>query len=200
MNGEPKIQRNRITTSGMPGRHSWLLSLLLAALTLVAATPSGFLTYDISTTGWAFTATASADHTFVRLSADSLDPGAPLNNYYWDLELESANGIPLAPGLYSGATRWPFNAPTEPGMWLSGNHRGDNIITGFFRVNDVEFGSGTTVTRFSVDFRQYDEGNPNNWVDGQWRFNAVPEPGLWALLATGALMLFWSRRRAAALR
>src|SRR4051812_37730532 len=50
----------------------------------------GYLNYSITPAdGWVFTATGSTDHTFVRLSADDPRPGAPLSNYYWDLELEA---------------------------------------------------------------------------------------------------------------
>lgn len=145
----------------------------------------GYLTYEISpATNWSFSATASADHTYVRLSADSNVPNAPTSNYYWDLELESPDANPLAPGTYTGAARYPFNPAGVPGLTLSGNHRGNNENAGYFTVLQAEFGAGNIVNRFSVNFRQYDEGNLNNWVDGQFRFNAVvPEPASLMLFA-----------------
>lgn len=156
----------------------------------------GYLNYSVSpATNWSFTATASPDHTYVRLSARSLDPNAPTSNYYWDLELESPNASPLAPGTYTGATRYPFNDPGEPGLTLSGNHRGNNENAGYFTIFQAEFGAGSIVNRFAVNFRQYDEGNPNNWVDGQFRFNAtVPEPGTMAVVLISTATLARRRR------
>ena len=134
----------------------------------------GYLNYSISpANGWLFSASASANHSFVRLSADDPRPGAPTSNYYWDLSLETPNGGPLLPGFYGGATRYPFNDPGEPGLTLSGNHRGNNQNTGYFTVLEADFGAGASVNRFAVNFRQYDEGNPNNWVDGQFRFKCA---------------------------
>ena len=30
---------------------------------------------------------------------------------HWTAEFAAADGVPLAPGTYEGATRWPFNLP-----------------------------------------------------------------------------------------
>ena len=158
----------------------------------------GYFNYSITPAdGWNFTATGSADRSFIRLSAGDPRPGAPTSNYYWDLELEAPNGGPLVPGLYEGATRYPFNPASEPGLTLSGNHRGNNRNTGYFRVLEADFGPGTTVNRFAVNFRQYDEGNPSHWVDGQFFFNSsIPEPtsALILLAAAAPLLLCRSLR------
>ena len=158
----------------------------------------GYLNYSITPAdGWNFTATGSTDHSFVRLSARDPRPGAPTTNYYWDLELETPNGGPLVPGFYDGATRYPFNDPGEPGLTLSGNHRGNNRNTGYFTVLEGDFGAGTTVNRFAVNFRQYDEGNPNNWVEGQFRYNSlIPEPTALALITAAGPVLLSRRCRA----
>jgi hypothetical protein len=157
----------------------------------------GYLNYSITPAdGWNFTATGSTNHSFVRLSARDPRPGAPLSNYYWDLELESPDGGPLEPGFYNGATRYPFNDPGEPGLTLSGNHRGNNQNTGYFTVLEADFGVGAAVNRFAVNFRQYDEGNPNNWVDGQFRYNSlIPEPSALVLLGIAGLAATSGRHR-----
>jgi hypothetical protein len=152
----------------------------------------GYLTYEVTpATGWSFSAATTANHHYVKLSARSLDPKAPLSNYYWDLDLEALGNNALTPGYYPNATRYPFNPDTNPGMWLSGNHRGDNQITGYFTVLEADFGPGATVNHFSVDFRQYDEGSPLQWVDGHFQFNATtPEPA-----ATGVVAVAWALMR-----
>jgi hypothetical protein len=157
----------------------------------------GFVNYSVTPAdGWTFSASASADHSYVRLRTRSLDPNAPLNNYYWDLDLEATTGNVLTPGFYPGATRYPFNAANEPGMWLSGNHLGHNTITGYYTVLEAVFGPGTTVNRFAVDFRQYGNGDPNVWVDGKFRFNAtVPEPATFGLLLLAAPAIVVAGRR-----
>ena len=156
----------------------------------------GYLNYSITPAdGWNFTATASADHSFVQLSARDPRP-RPTSNYYWDLRLETPNGGPLVPGFYDGATRYPFNDPGEPGLTLSGNHRGNNENTGYFTVLEADFGPGATVNRFAVNFRQHDEGSASHWVDGQFRFNSlVPEPTALALIATAVPIVLSHRRR-----
>lgn len=160
----------------------------------------GYLNYYVSpATNWTFSASTNSAHTYVGLHARSLDPSAPTSNYYWDLDLESAFDQPLLPGLYENCYRYPFNPTSQPGMWLSGNHRGDNQITGYFRVLEAEY-SGSTVVRFAVEFKQYDEGVLSNWVDGRFFYNStIPEPvavsSLGSALALCALRRPASRRR-----
>lgn len=156
----------------------------------------GYLNYKITPEmGWTFSAISSPGKNYVQLSASR--PRDPqLANYYWDLRLESSFAEALKPGLYEGATRYPFNELNEPGLTLSGNHRGNNRNTGYFRILEVDFGPGDTVNRFAVDFRQYDEGNPNNWVDGQFRYFAtVPEPSSICMVAAAACLAFCAHRR-----
>ena len=144
-------------------------------------------------TGWTFTGTTTTGNTLVTLSARrAQDPG--LNDYYWDLRLAAPQGESIVPGLYEGAARYPFQSPDQPGMTLSGNHRGNNRNAGYFRVLEAEY-SGDRLVRFAVDFKQFDEANPNQWVEGQWRYNAtVPEPAALALLAAPVVLLRGRRR------
>lgn len=44
----------------------------------------------------------------------------------WRLEFAAAGGVPLAAGTYEGATRWPFNEATAPGLSVHGHGRGCN--------------------------------------------------------------------------
>src|SRR3954451_16359285 len=138
----------------------------------------GRSSYFISSeTNWTFYADFDATRNHVALHARRTDPNPPLSDYYWDLDLAPPAGQSLVPGLYDNAARYPFQSPSQPGMWLSGNHRGDNQISGYYHILEAEYGPGNTISRFAVDFRQFDETNPNQWVDGQFRYNStVPEP------------------------
>ncbi|WP_329334106.1 hypothetical protein OG866_12020 [Streptomyces sp. NBC_00663] len=105
--------------------------------------------------------TASQDR--LNISADSTDNGVHLsvdgaNGDWWYLDLTAPSGQTLAPGTYTGATRYPFNEPTEPGLDLSGNGRGCNTLTGEFTITDVEFGPQGYVEKLDASFVQHCEG------------------------------------------
>src|SRR4029079_1875984 len=47
-----------------------------------------------------------------------------LNSLFWSLDLAAPQGQQLGPGTYLNATRYPFQAPTVPGLEFSGDGRG----------------------------------------------------------------------------
>ncbi|GAA4335424.1 hypothetical protein GCM10023086_67910 [Streptomyces venetus] len=106
-------------------------------------------------------ATASQDRMSVSGNSDnrvvtvSVD-GA--NGDWWTLDLAAPSGKALTPGTYTGATRYPFNDGTEPGLSLSGNGRGCNQLTGTFTVSAVEFGPQGYVKKLDATFVQHCEG------------------------------------------
>jgi hypothetical protein len=63
------------------------------------------------------------------------------------------------PGTYEGATRYPFQAATVPGLSVYGNGRGCNTSTGRFIVHTAQFGSTGALERFHASFRQHCEGS-----------------------------------------
>ncbi|WP_299536464.1 hypothetical protein [uncultured Streptomyces sp.] len=95
---------------------------------------------------------ANADNSVVSLSVD----GA--NGDWWYLNLAAPSGSALAPGTYAGATRHPFNGPSEPGLSLDGNGRGCNTLTGSFTIEAVEFGPAGYVETLDATFEQHCEG------------------------------------------
>lgn len=80
------------------------------------------------------------------------------NGDWWYLDLAAPSGQSLAPGVYANATRYPFNEPNEPGLSVSGNGRGCNVLTGSFTVNEVAFGPQGYVQALDATFEQHCEG------------------------------------------
>jgi hypothetical protein len=78
--------------------------------------------------------------------------------HFWDLSFAAANGLPLVPGTYAGATRFPFEGFGEPGLSVDGDGRGCNTLTGSFDVSSVVFDSHDRVGRFEATFEQHCEG------------------------------------------
>ncbi|MFJ8644635.1 hypothetical protein ACIRNI_00690 [Streptomyces sp. NPDC093546] len=98
-------------------------------------------------------ATASQDGGVVSVSVDAA------NGEWWYLDLAAPAGTSLAPGEYTGATRHPFNEPTQPGLSLSGEGRGCNTLTGSFTIGAVELGPNGYVKKLDATFEQHCEGD-----------------------------------------
>jgi heat shock protein HslJ len=114
---------------------------------------SGGQSYSYSTSAKdAITVTASPDDNYVHVSVE----GA--NSDWWDLNIQAPAGQALAPGEYTGATRYPFNAPTVPGLDLTGNGRGCNTSTGSFTIDNVVFGPDGYVQTLDATYEQHCEG------------------------------------------
>lgn len=64
----------------------------------------------------------------------------------------------LEVGSYQGATRYPFNSQTEPGLSVSGNGRGCNQLTGQFEVLEISRDSEGKIEHLAIDFEQHCEG------------------------------------------
>jgi hypothetical protein len=79
------------------------------------------------------------------------------NSDWWSLDLAAPSGQSLAPGIYDGATRWPFQG-AGPGLDLSGNGRGCNTLTGTFTIQNVVFGPRGYVQTLDATYEQHCEG------------------------------------------
>jgi hypothetical protein len=78
---------------------------------------------------------------------------------WWHLDFDAPGDQVLVPGIYTGATRYPFNSGSSPGLSVYGNGRGCNMLTGTFEVLDVHYGAGgSTVESFLATFEQHCEG------------------------------------------
>ena len=92
---------------------------------------------------------------------------------WWNLDFAAPGDVPLVPGTYTGAVRFPFQGATEPGLSLSGDGRGCNTLTGQFTVHQAEYDAEGKPSRLDITFEQHCEGAvPGAY--GELLLNAVP--------------------------
>lgn len=89
----------------------------------------------------------------------------------WWMNIQSADGAPLAIGEYS-AQRWPFQGPGFAGFDFSGDGRGCNELTADFKIIELAYASNGDLAQLSVDFTQYCEYAGAPPLRGQVRFNS----------------------------
>lgn len=133
-------------------------------------------------------------------------PGHSWFSRYFTLGVGAPWGdLTLAPGLYAGASRDGGWGSSGPHLAFSGDGRGNNETSGWFRVLEFEATPGGQVTKAAIDFLQFDGSGGTTWTAGSWRFNSdlpvntsVPEPGRAGLMLIGAAGFLSRRRRALA--
>jgi hypothetical protein len=91
------------------------------------------------------------------------------SNHFFFLDFSAPNNGPLTVGTYTAATRFPFQAPTEPGLDVSGDGFGCNTLTGSFTVLEAAYDANGVVS-FDATFEQFC-GSPIP-IAGEVRFNA----------------------------
>ena len=102
----------------------------------------------------------------------------PFDGGFWFFDFSAPAGQPLVPGVYEGATRYPFQATNVPGLSISGDGRGCNMLTGRFEVLEAVYGPFGYVERFHATFEQHCEGAPPA-LRGEVRIvNPPPPPAL----------------------
>jgi len=123
----------------------------------------------------------------------------------YDPVTNTVDGQPLVERFYNNATRFPFNSPTKPGLSVSGAGRGNNTLSGWFNVLEVDYDVGGEVRSFAVDFRQFGESSnlTGPSLYGSMRYNSsipltlvpVPEPETFVMVAVGLAGILVARRR-----
>lgn len=102
-----------------------------------------------------FTPTSDTSRNRLSLRIVGSDGLSTLN---WTLDLAAPQGQQLGPGTYLNATRYPFQAPTVPGLSFSGDGRGCNMLSGQFTITDVVYGADGSIQRLIANFEQHCEG------------------------------------------
>jgi hypothetical protein len=123
--------------------------------------------------------TAEADFSVSRNSANGVsfninDFNKPNPQFtFWYVDLGAPFNAPLAVGAYEGATRFPFQQPSEPGLSVSGDGRGCNQLFGRFDVLEADYDPQTgDVIRFAADFEQHCETPAAAPLLGAIRYNS----------------------------
>ena len=94
------------------------------------------------------------------------------SNDFFFLDLAAPNNLPLTVGTYTGATRFAFQAPTEPGLEFSIDGAGCDTLTGSFTVLEAVYDANGVVS-FDATFQQFCDGSTTP-ASGEIRFNAHP--------------------------
>lgn len=105
----------------------------------------------------------NATHYFTRsaspLGVVSLNIQQPTFVQPWFfVNFDTGTDQPMVPGIYLGATRYPFNAPGIPGLSVTHTGNGCNTLMGQFVVSEIQTGPGNLLTKLAVDFEQHCEG------------------------------------------
>jgi len=109
----------------------------------------------------------------------SLSFNTPSYEHWWHLDFAAPNNQPLAVGTYTGAARFPFQDPGQPGLSVYGDGRGCNTLTGSFQVLEVTYNALNEIASFDAMFEQHCEGAAPA-LRGQIRYQANPVVSLTA--------------------
>lgn len=119
---------------------------------------------------------ADGDFTAIRNFANGVSITFQGSGFtFWTLDFAAPRNAELIAGPYENATRLAFQSSTKPGLDVSGDGRGCNMLTGRFDVLEVVYGSNEEIVKFAANFEQHCEGATPALL-GSMRFNASNEP------------------------
>lgn len=86
---------------------------------------------------------------------DLFPPDWPRDSGKWLLMFSMPGGGPLEEGLYEDVSRWVPAPAAGPRMWIAGEHRGCNTISGWFWVRRADYDAAGSPKYLDIVFRQY---------------------------------------------
>ncbi|HEY6958190.1 MAG TPA: hypothetical protein VI814_05160 [Candidatus Limnocylindria bacterium] len=95
--------------------------------------------------------------------------------HYWYVSLAAPHNMPLAVGTYDGAVRTMSRTGSQPGIDVSGDSGGCNVVSGFFTVEEVTFGWDGSLVTFQATFHYYCD-NSLSLQHGRIRIENPPPP------------------------
>ncbi|MDO8391373.1 MAG: choice-of-anchor D domain-containing protein [Actinomycetota bacterium] len=104
--------------------------------------------------------------------------GADEGGHDFTVWLRAADGAPLTVGVYENAERDPFNSAGHPGMSVSGDSAGCNIVSGRFIIDDIAFDASGVATRLAARWEMHCEGH---------------EPAVFGAVTVNSSATYWSR-------
>jgi hypothetical protein len=99
----------------------------------------------------------STTFTAKQKGKNSICIGMEYDGGYWNLEFAAPKGERLRAQVYSGATRFPFQADNSPGICMSGNGRCANQSFGQFKIERIQFSKAGDLVMFQAEFTQHSE-------------------------------------------
>lgn len=99
----------------------------------------------------------SLENGTITLSGNSSLINVNAGGFTYSFNSQDASTLDV--GIYEGATRYPFNSGSEPGLSVSGNGRGCNTLTGRFEIFEIQTDDSGNVSNFAADFEQHCEGS-----------------------------------------
>ncbi|MCK5918972.1 MAG: Ig-like domain-containing protein, partial [Cocleimonas sp.] len=103
----------------------------------------------------------------------TLEGNIGFDAHRWSLNFAPIKGKPLEVGVYKFASRYPFQAVTQPGMSFSGDGRGNNTLSAHFEVLEVEFNEADVLQRFAVNFLMFSGNQASKWTIGKIRYKST---------------------------
>lgn len=110
---------------------------------------------------------------------------------------DAPGDAPLSPGVYTGATRFPFQSSADPGLDIDLNGFGANTSTGEFTIFEAIYAPNGHIQNFGAAFTENSYGATFTG-DVYYNFDpdlAVPEPSTLALLLLSVPMSVQFLRR-----
>jgi|GEM_PF-981638 uncharacterized delta-60 repeat protein len=94
---------------------------------------------------------------------------------YWDLSFAAPSNAPFIAGTkYTGATRFPFQSNSVPGLSVFGEGRGYNNLEGQFTINQIIYGANDTIASLDASFEERGDSD-TGWLRGRIQYNATPD-------------------------